>query len=42
MVEYFAERLNGFAVTQHGWLQSYGSRCVKPPILYGDISRRGR
>jgi len=41
MVEYFAERLNGFASTQHGWVQSYGSRCVKPPILYGDVSRRG-
>ena len=41
MVEYFAERLNGFAMTQHGWVQSYGSRSVKPPILYGDVSRRG-
>jgi 5-methyltetrahydropteroyltriglutamate--homocysteine methyltransferase len=40
MVEYFAERLAGFAVTQHGWVQSYGSRSVKPPILYGDVSRR--
>jgi 5-methyltetrahydropteroyltriglutamate--homocysteine methyltransferase len=41
MVEYFAEQLNGFAVTQHGWVQSYGSRCVRPPILFGDVSRRG-
>jgi len=39
MVEYFAENLNGFAITQNGWVQSYGSRCVKPPILYGDVSR---
>ncbi|MDE2167261.1 MAG: 5-methyltetrahydropteroyltriglutamate--homocysteine S-methyltransferase [Alphaproteobacteria bacterium] len=39
MVEYFAERLAGFACTQHGWVQSYGSRCVKPPILYGDVFR---
>jgi len=39
MVEYFAEQLNGFAITAHGWVQSYGSRCVKPPILYGDVSR---
>jgi 5-methyltetrahydropteroyltriglutamate--homocysteine methyltransferase len=41
MVEYFADQLNGFAPTQHGWVQSYGSRCVKPPILFGDVSRRG-
>ena len=41
MVEYFGEQLNGFAVTGHGWVQSYGSRCVKPPIIYGDVSRRG-
>jgi 5-methyltetrahydropteroyltriglutamate--homocysteine methyltransferase len=41
MVEYFAERLNGFGLTRHGWVQSYGSRSVKPPILYGDVSRRG-
>jgi 5-methyltetrahydropteroyltriglutamate--homocysteine methyltransferase len=40
MVEYFAGELNGFALTQHGWVQSYGSRCVRPPILYGDVSRR--
>jgi 5-methyltetrahydropteroyltriglutamate--homocysteine methyltransferase len=39
MVEYFGELLNGFAFTQHGWVQSYGSRCVKPPIIYGDVSR---
>ncbi len=39
MVEYFAELLQGFAVTRHGWVQSYGSRCVKPPILYGDVAR---
>lgn len=39
MVEYFAERLGGFALTDHGWVQSYGSRCVKPPILYGDVHR---
>jgi len=39
MVEYFSESLNGFVFTQNGWVQSYGSRCVKPPIIYGDISR---
>jgi 5-methyltetrahydropteroyltriglutamate--homocysteine methyltransferase len=39
MVEYFGEKLAGFAFTEHGWVQSYGSRCVKPPILYGDVSR---
>jgi 5-methyltetrahydropteroyltriglutamate--homocysteine methyltransferase len=39
MVQYFAEQLEGFAVTSHGWVQSYGSRCVKPPIIYGDVSR---
>jgi 5-methyltetrahydropteroyltriglutamate--homocysteine methyltransferase len=39
MVEYFGERLNGFAFTANGWVQSYGSRCVKPPIIYGDVSR---
>ncbi|MGH2865338.1 MAG: 5-methyltetrahydropteroyltriglutamate--homocysteine S-methyltransferase, partial [Solirubrobacteraceae bacterium] len=39
MVAYFAEALSGFAVTEHGWVQSYGSRCVKPPILFGDVSR---
>jgi 5-methyltetrahydropteroyltriglutamate--homocysteine methyltransferase len=39
MVEYFGEQLDGFAFSQFGWVQSYGSRCVKPPILYGDVSR---
>lgn len=39
MVQYFAEHLTGFATTQLGWVQSYGSRCVRPPILYGDVSR---
>jgi 5-methyltetrahydropteroyltriglutamate--homocysteine methyltransferase len=39
MVEHFGERLDGFAFSAHGWVQSYGSRCVKPPILYGDVSR---
>ncbi len=39
MVEYFGELLNGFAFTEKAWVQSYGSRCVKPPIIYGDISR---
>ena len=39
MVEYFGEQLGGFAFTQNGWVQSYGSRCVKPPIIYGDVSR---
>jgi 5-methyltetrahydropteroyltriglutamate--homocysteine methyltransferase len=39
MVQYFGERLSGFAFTKHGWVQSYGSRCVRPPILYGDVSR---
>jgi 5-methyltetrahydropteroyltriglutamate--homocysteine methyltransferase len=39
MVQHFAERLGGFAVTEHGWVQSYGSRCVKPPVLYGDVVR---
>ncbi len=39
MVEYFGEQLNGFAFTEFGWVQSYGSRCVKPPIIFGDVSR---
>jgi 5-methyltetrahydropteroyltriglutamate--homocysteine methyltransferase len=39
MVEYFGEQLQGFCATEHGWVQSYGSRCVKPPIIYGDVSR---
>jgi len=39
MVEYFGEQLSGFAFTEYGWVQSYGSRCVKPPIIFGDVSR---
>jgi 5-methyltetrahydropteroyltriglutamate--homocysteine methyltransferase len=39
MVEYFGEQMNGFAFTQNAWVQSYGSRCVKPPVIYGDVSR---
>ncbi len=39
MVQYFGERLNGYAFTTNGWVQSYGSRCVRPPIVVGDISR---
>lgn len=39
MVEYFGEQLDGYTFTQYGWVQSYGSRCVKPPIIYGDVSR---
>ncbi|HEY3907725.1 MAG TPA: 5-methyltetrahydropteroyltriglutamate--homocysteine S-methyltransferase [Streptosporangiaceae bacterium] len=39
MVQYFAEQLDGFATTEHGWVQSYGSRYVRPPILHGDVSR---
>ncbi|AJY76873.1 5-methyltetrahydropteroyltriglutamate--homocysteine S-methyltransferase [Paenibacillus beijingensis] len=38
MVEFFGEKLAGFAFTQNGWVQSYGSRCVKPPIIYGDVA----
>src|SRR5690625_3363857 len=38
MVEYFGEKLNGFSVTEYGWVQSYGSRCVKPPLIFGDVS----
>jgi 5-methyltetrahydropteroyltriglutamate--homocysteine methyltransferase len=41
MVEFFGEQLWGFALTQNGWVQSYGSRCVKPPIIYGDVFRPG-
>lgn len=41
MVEYFGENLEGFAFTANGWVQSYGSRCVKPPIIFGDVTRRG-
>ncbi len=40
MVEYFGEMLDGFAFTRFGWVQSYGTRCVKPPLLFGDVSRR--
>ncbi|WP_297774554.1 5-methyltetrahydropteroyltriglutamate--homocysteine S-methyltransferase [Mycobacterium sp.] len=40
MVQYFAEQLDGFFATKNGWVQSYGSRCVRPPILYGDVIRR--
>lgn len=39
MVEFFAEKLKGFAITKNGWVQSYGSRCVRPPIIYGDVWR---
>jgi len=41
MVEYFGELLDGCAITRHGWVQSYGSRCVKPPVIYGDVYRGG-
>ena len=41
MVEYFGEQLEGFAFSQNGWVQSYGSRYVKPPLIYGDVSRPG-
>jgi 5-methyltetrahydropteroyltriglutamate--homocysteine methyltransferase len=40
MVEYFGELLEGFVFTRNGWVQSYGSRCVKPPIIYGDVLRK--
>jgi 5-methyltetrahydropteroyltriglutamate--homocysteine methyltransferase len=39
MVKYFGEQLSGYAFTQHGWVQSYGSRCVAPPVIWGDVSR---
>ena len=39
MVEYFGEQLDGFAFTRFGWVQSYGSRCVKPPVIFGDVAR---
>ncbi|MGV9303230.1 5-methyltetrahydropteroyltriglutamate--homocysteine S-methyltransferase [Nonomuraea sp. NPDC003727] len=39
MVQFFAEHLDGFAVTRHGWVQSYGSRCTRPPLLHGDVRR---
>ncbi|WP_199613953.1 5-methyltetrahydropteroyltriglutamate--homocysteine S-methyltransferase [Paenibacillus alkalitolerans] len=41
MVEFFGEKLAGFAFTQNGWVQSYGSRCVKPPIIFGDVAFKG-
>jgi 5-methyltetrahydropteroyltriglutamate--homocysteine methyltransferase len=40
MVEHFGELLDGFAITENGWVQSYGSRCVKPPVIFGDVARR--
>jgi len=40
MVEYFGEQLDGFVFTKNGWVQSYGSRCVKPPIIVGDVERK--
>ena len=39
MVQYFGEQLSGYAFTKHGWVQSYGSRYVRPPVIYGDVSR---
>ena len=39
MVQYFGELLSGFTFTSFGWVQSYGTRCVKPPVIYGDIKR---
>lgn len=41
MVEYFGRHLNGYTFTENGWVQSYGTRCVKPPVICGDVSRRG-
>lgn len=41
MVEYFAQQMKGFQFTQNGWVQSYGTRCIRPPIIYGDVSRLG-
>ncbi|MDM4778050.1 5-methyltetrahydropteroyltriglutamate--homocysteine S-methyltransferase [Micromonospora sp. b486] len=40
MVQYFGEQLDGFAATDHGWVQSYGTRCVRPPVIFGDVARR--
>ncbi len=40
MVEYFGQQMDGFCFTSNGWVQSYGSRCVKPPVIFGDVSRR--
>lgn len=42
MVEYFGSQLNGYLFTQNAWVQSYGTRCVKPPVVWGDVSRRGQ
>src|SRR5699024_11916983 len=39
MVQYFSEQLEGYHSTEHAWVQSYGSRCVRPPILFGDVRR---
>jgi 5-methyltetrahydropteroyltriglutamate--homocysteine methyltransferase len=39
MVEYFGEQLSGFTFTKNGWVQSYGARCVKPPVIFGDVAR---
>ena len=39
MVEYFGQQLNGYLFTEKAWVQSYGTRCVKPPIIWGDVSR---
>ncbi len=41
MVEFFGQKMNGFAFTRNGWVQSYGTRCVRPPVIYGDVSRPG-
>ncbi len=41
MVEYFGQQMEGFCFTENGWVQSYGSRCVKPPVIYGDVTRSG-
>lgn len=40
MVEYFGEALGGFLFTEKGWVQSYGTRCVKPPVIWGDVYRK--
>jgi 5-methyltetrahydropteroyltriglutamate--homocysteine methyltransferase len=41
MVQYFAEQMDGYTFTDNGWVRSYGTRCVRPPIIHGDVSRRG-
>ena len=41
MVQYFGEQLEGCCFTQHGWVQSFGSRCVRPPVIFGDVERKG-